>query len=89
LTILCIPLTVVFRASARDEEGDPMAESGTIIAGGNCGENDCPTITYADEGMVDVQGYDVSSPCAETVARVPARLIIEAARALESLPINR
>jgi hypothetical protein len=34
--------------------------------------------------MVDVQGYDVSSPSEEIVARVPAQLIIEAARVLES-----
>jgi hypothetical protein len=61
-----------------------MVKSGTIIAGGNCGENDCPTITCADNGMVDVQGYDVSSPSEEIVARVPAQLIIEAARVLES-----
>ena len=58
---------------------------GFIIAGGNCGENDCPTITCADNGMVDVQGYHqngVSTPDGETVARIPAALIIEAARVL-------
>lgn len=61
-----------------------MVKPGTVIAGGNCGENDCPTITCADNGMVDVRGYDVSFPSEEIVARVPARLIIEAARALEA-----
>ena len=58
---------------------------GMVIAGGSCGENDCPTITCAGNGMVDVQGYqqgDVPVPVGETVARIPASLIIEAARAL-------
>lgn len=58
---------------------------GQIIAGGNCGENDCPTIVSVGDGMVDVQGYhqhDQLTPAGETVARVPAMLIIEAARAL-------
>ena len=58
---------------------------GQIIAGGNCGENDCPTIMRVDGEMVDVQGYhqpDVAAPEGETVARVPAALIIEAARVL-------
>lgn len=60
-------------------------EQGAIIAGGDCGENDCPTITYAADGMVDVQGYYQSGPQVpdgEIVARVPAALILEAARAL-------
>jgi hypothetical protein len=60
-------------------------EPGMIIAGGVCGENDCPTITYAERDMVDVQGYhqaDIATPDGETVARIPASLILEAARAL-------
>lgn len=60
-------------------------EPGTIIAGGNCGENDCPTITCAGNGMVDVQGYHqngISTPDGEIIARIPAQLIIDAARAL-------
>ena len=60
-------------------------EPGRIIAGGTCGENDCPTITSADNGMVDVQGYQqagISTPDGEVVARIPGALIIEAARAL-------
>jgi hypothetical protein len=60
-------------------------EPGKIIAGGTCGENDCPTITSADNGMVDVQGYhqaEIPTPEGETVARIPAALILEAARAL-------
>jgi hypothetical protein len=69
---------------SRDQEGTPM-EPGMIIAGGHCGENDCPTISCADNGMVDVQGYypnGISAPVGETVARIPAQLIIDAARAL-------
>jgi hypothetical protein len=61
-------------------------EPGKVIAGGSCGENDCPTITSADNGMVDIQGYhqtDVPVPNGETVARIPASLLIEAARALD------
>jgi hypothetical protein len=56
-----------------------------IIAGGECGENDCPTIALAEGGMVDVQGYHqpgISTPDGEVVARIPASLILEAARAL-------
>ncbi|MGH3158278.1 MAG: hypothetical protein ACRDNF_17135 [Streptosporangiaceae bacterium] len=60
-------------------------ESGRIIAGGACGENDCPTITSAEKDMVDVQGYHqpgIATPDGEVVARIPASLILEAARAL-------
>lgn len=60
-------------------------EFGMIIAGGNCGENDCPTISCADNGMVDVQGYypnGISAPVGETIARIPAQLIIDAAQVL-------
>jgi hypothetical protein len=56
-----------------------------IIAGGNCGENDCPTIISAANGMVDVQGYrqdGFSTPEGEIVVRVPAELILAAAEAL-------
>jgi hypothetical protein len=67
-------------------------EPGTIIAGGNCGENDCPTITCAGNGMVDVQGYHQNgarTPDGEIVARIPAQLILEAAKALGRLGIWR
>jgi len=60
-------------------------EPATIIAGGACGEHDCPTITSAERDMVDVQGYhqpDIATPDGEVVVRVPASLILEAARAL-------
>jgi hypothetical protein len=66
------------------QEGDPM-EPGMIIAGGACTANDCPTITSAENDMVDVQGYhqaDIATPDGEIVARIPAALILEAARAL-------
>jgi hypothetical protein len=58
---------------------------GEIIAGGDCGENDCPTVTNAANGMVDVQGYhqaDAAAPAGEAVVRIPSSLILEAARAL-------
>jgi len=60
-------------------------EPGVIIAGGNCGENDCPTITCAGDDMVDVQGYyqnGIQTPDGEIVARIPAALLLEAARVL-------
>ncbi|HLJ99183.1 MAG TPA: hypothetical protein VKU39_04660 [Streptosporangiaceae bacterium] len=58
---------------------------GQILAGGNCGENDCPTIVSVGDGMVEVQGYHqqyARTPAGETVALIPAVLIIEAARVL-------
>lgn len=60
-------------------------EPGKILAGGACTVNDCPTITSAEQDMVDVQGYhqtDVATPDGELVVRVPASLILEAAHAL-------
>jgi hypothetical protein len=60
-------------------------ELGKIIAGGECGENDCPTIALAEGDMVDVQGChqpDIHTPRGEVIARIPATLILEAARAL-------
>ncbi|HEY1916313.1 MAG TPA: hypothetical protein VGH27_12135 [Streptosporangiaceae bacterium] len=60
-------------------------ELGKIIAGGGCGENDCPAIALAGDGMLDVQGYQqpgVETPTGEAVVRIPAALILEAARAL-------
>ncbi|KAB2347505.1 hypothetical protein F8566_21160 [Actinomadura rudentiformis] len=58
---------------------------GRIIAGGDCGENDCPTIAVRDDGMLNVQGYDmpeVETPEGERVVAIPTALILEAARAL-------
>jgi hypothetical protein len=59
---------------------------GRVFAGGTCGENDCPTISSADNGMVDVRGYQqagIPTPDREVVVRIPAALISEAARALD------
>lgn len=59
---------------------------GRVIAGGGCGENDCPAIALADGGMLDVQGYqqtEVTTPEGEAVVRIPAELILEAARVLD------
>lgn len=59
---------------------------GRVIAGGGCGENDCPAIALADGGMLDVQGYQqtgVTTPEGEAVVRIPAELILEAARVLD------
>jgi hypothetical protein len=56
------------------------------IAGPACTEDDCPQIGLAPNGMVDVQGYhqsEIPAPKGEMIVRVPAELILEAARALE------
>lgn len=50
----------------------------TILAGGTCGEHDCPTITSTEQG----HQADVATPESELVVRLPAALILEAARAL-------
>jgi hypothetical protein len=60
-------------------------ELGKIIAGGDCGESDCPAIALAEDGMVDVQGphqADMITAAGEVVVRIPAALVLEAARAL-------
>jgi hypothetical protein len=64
-----------------------MREIGRIIAGGSCGENDCPTIALVEgePGMIDVQGYhqsDIPTPSGEVVARIPVSVLLEAARVL-------
>ncbi|WP_019629453.1 hypothetical protein [Actinomadura atramentaria] len=56
-----------------------------LIAGPACTEDDCPQIGLATDGMVDVQGYiqsQITTPDGEAVVRIPAELIMEAARAL-------
>ncbi|MEV0615031.1 hypothetical protein AB0I81_17020 [Nonomuraea sp. NPDC050404] len=57
-----------------------------VIAGGNCGSNDCPTVFRTNKpGTVAVQGYAmraVRTPEGEWVVEVPEQLILEAARAL-------
>ncbi|GAA2600117.1 hypothetical protein GCM10010411_37260 [Actinomadura fulvescens] len=60
-------------------------ELGRIIAGPDCTEDDCPQIAIAPDGMVDVQGYhqtQIPTPDGEMIVRIPANLILEAARAL-------
>ncbi|MFF0575661.1 hypothetical protein ACFY19_03835 [Streptosporangium saharense] len=57
-----------------------------IIAGGNCGSNDCPTVFRTSRpGFVAVQGYTIRTirtPDGESAVEVPEALIREAARAL-------
>ena len=55
------------------------------IAGGDCGRDDCPTVfAMPDSGMVAVQGYTVNreTPEGESVVSIPAKALLEAARAL-------
>jgi hypothetical protein len=62
-----------------------MAAPGQILAGGGCGDSDCPAIMTAGNGMVDIQGYhqaDARTPDGEIIVRIPAALIMEAARVL-------
>jgi hypothetical protein len=69
-----------------------MTAPGKIIAGGNCGDSDCPAIMNAGNDMVDVQGYhqaDILTPEGEIIVRVPAALIIEAARVISDSHAGR
>lgn len=55
------------------------------VAGGNCGENDCPTVSTTDRGTLAIQGYhrvDIETADGEAVVEVPVSLIQEAMRAL-------
>jgi hypothetical protein len=56
----------------------------TIIAGGDCGRNDCPTVFTTDTGGIAVQGYvvDKKTPSGEAVVQIPASVLREAVRAL-------
>jgi len=66
----------------------PSPEHGDVLAGGSCGDSDCPAIMVAGDGMVDVQGYhqpDARTPEGEIIVRIPAALIVEAARVLGSI----
>jgi len=55
----------------------------TRIAG-NCGRDDCPTISTTDRGTIAVQGYtlDYSTPPGESVVEIPQDVLREAFRAL-------
>lgn len=63
-----------------------MREEFEIIAGGDCGSNDCPTVfRTGTPGTVAVQGWavrTVPTPDGEWIVEVPETLILEAARAL-------
>jgi hypothetical protein len=56
----------------------------TLIAGGSCGRDDCPSVFTTDRGTVAVQGYDLAreTPAGESVVEIPAAVLREAVRAL-------
>jgi hypothetical protein len=56
----------------------------TRIAGGDCGRNDCATISTTDRGTLAVQGSDLAleTPPGESVVEIPLHLLREAIRAL-------
>jgi hypothetical protein len=56
----------------------------TLIAGGICGRDDCPTIFTTDRGTLAIQGYNVDhqAPEGESVVEIPEALLREAVRAL-------
>ncbi|WP_280361302.1 hypothetical protein [Nocardia wallacei] len=56
----------------------------TMIAGGNCGRDDCPTVFTTDTGGIAVQGYivDKATPAGEAIVEIPMDVLREAVRAL-------
>ncbi|MCA1606862.1 MAG: hypothetical protein LC808_10335 [Actinobacteria bacterium] len=56
----------------------------TLVAGGNCGRDDCPTIFTTDKGTIVVQGYvvDKETSAGEAVVEIPTGVFREAVRAL-------
>ncbi|MGB7798021.1 MAG: hypothetical protein WBL53_17445 [Pseudonocardiaceae bacterium] len=56
----------------------------TQIAGGDCGNDDCPTIFTTDKGTIAVQGHIVrrKTSTGEAVVEIPIAVFREAARAL-------
>ena len=56
----------------------------TQISGGNCGRDDCPTISLTDRGTLAVQGYVVDNPTPDTeaVVEIPLDVFWDAVRAL-------
>ena len=56
----------------------------TLVAGGNCGLDDCPTVFTTDRGTIAVQGDVVGkeTPIGEAVVEIPTELFWEAVRAL-------
>jgi hypothetical protein len=56
----------------------------TLIAGGDCGRDDCPAIFMTDNGTVAIQGYllNKKTPAGEAVVEIPVAVFQEAACAL-------
>lgn len=56
----------------------------TLVAGGNCGRDDCPAVFTTDRGTIAIQGYLVAkqAPAGEAVVEVPKSLLQETVRAL-------
>lgn len=56
----------------------------TLVAGGDCGRDDCPTVFRTDRGTLAIQGYtiDRQTPGGESVVEIPVNLLQEAVRAL-------
>lgn len=56
----------------------------TLIAGGACGRDDCPSVFTTDKGTVAVQGYTVNRQVSagEAVVEIPMDVLREAVRAL-------
>ena len=55
----------------------------TRIAG-ECKDDDCPAVFTTDSGTVAIQGYTLPKavPVGEAMVEIPARVFLEAARAL-------
>jgi len=55
-----------------------------LIAGGNCGRDDCPTVFTTDRGTLAIQGYTINrqTPRGESVVEIPMEVLREAVRAL-------
>lgn len=56
----------------------------TILSGGDCGSNDCPTVFATDRGTIAVQGFTLAHPTpgGESVVEIPGDILREAVRAL-------
>lgn len=56
----------------------------TLVAGGSCGSNDCPSVFTIDTGNIAVQGYTLNkqTPDGESIVELPEDVLKEAARAL-------
>jgi hypothetical protein len=56
----------------------------TLIAGGDCGRDDCPAVFTTDRGTIAIQGYDLDKkgPAGESVVEIPLDVLKEAVSAL-------